>query len=117
MHTVKVTFEGPTPFPYGPFVSAESPILQAAQFADCLGAAAPNCTGQNFSPIGTGPFRVVEFRPNDVITMEANPNFREPDKPAFATLTLKGGRRRDCGGPGGDGDRRIRLCLEPATGA
>ncbi len=91
MHTVRITFEGPTPFPYGPFVGAESPIIQAAQFADCLGAAAPNCTEQNFNPFGTGPFRVVEFRPNDVITMEANPNYRDPDKPAFATLTLKGG--------------------------
>ncbi len=90
-HTVKVTFEGPTPFPYGPFVGAESPIIQAAQFADCLGASAPNCTEQNFNPFGTGPFRVVEFRPNDVITMEANPNYRDPDKPAFATLTFKGG--------------------------
>lgn len=90
-HSVKITFEGPTPFPYGPFVGAETPVIQAAQFADCLGAAAPNCTEQNFGPIGTGPFRVVEFRPNDVISMEANPNYREPDKPAFATLTLKGG--------------------------
>ena len=90
-HTVTITFEGPTPFPYGPFVGAESPIIQAAQFADCLGAAAPNCTEQNFNPRGTGPFRVVEFRPNDVITMEANPNYRVPDKPAFATLTFKGG--------------------------
>ena len=90
-HSVKITFEGPTPFPYGPFVGAETPVIQAAQFADCLGAAAPNCTEQNFGPIGTGPFRVVEFRPNDVISMEANPNYREPDKPAFATLTFKGG--------------------------
>ena len=42
--TVVVTFEGPTPNPYGPFVGGESPILQAAQFADCLGAKAPECT-------------------------------------------------------------------------
>ncbi len=90
-HTVKITFEEPTPFPYGPFVGAETPIIQSAQFANCLGTAAPNCTEQNFNPIGTGPFKVVEFRPNDVITMEANPHYRDPDKPAFATLTLKGG--------------------------
>ena len=89
--TVKVTFEGSTPFPYGPFVGGESPIIQAAQFANCLGAAAPNCTEENFNPIGTGPFKVVEFKPNDVITMEANDNFRDPAKPAFATLTFKGG--------------------------
>ena len=89
--TVIVNFDKPTPFPYGPFVGGESPIIQAAQFADCMGARAPECTEQNFNPIGTGPFKVVEFKPNDVITMEANDNYRDPAKPAFATLTFKGG--------------------------
>ncbi|MFC3615584.1 peptide ABC transporter substrate-binding protein [Lutimaribacter marinistellae] len=89
--TVKVTFDKPTPFPYGPFVGGESPIIQAAQFADCMGAKAPECTEQNFGPIGTGPFVVTDFRPNDVIQMEANQNYRDPAKPAFATLTFKGG--------------------------
>ncbi|SLN27420.1 Glutathione-binding protein GsiB precursor [Pseudoruegeria aquimaris] len=89
--TVVVTFDKPTPFPYGPFVGGESPILQAAQFANCMGAKAPECTEQNFNPIGTGPFVVTDFRPNDVISMEANPNYRDPNKPAFATLTFKGG--------------------------
>ncbi|MEM1065195.1 MAG: peptide ABC transporter substrate-binding protein, partial [Pseudomonadota bacterium] len=89
--TVVVTFEGPTPNPYGPFVGGESPILQAAQFADCLGARAPECTDANFNPVGTGPFTVTEFKPNDVITMAANENYRDPAKPAFATVTFKGG--------------------------
>ncbi|MEL6645341.1 MAG: peptide ABC transporter substrate-binding protein [Pseudomonadota bacterium] len=89
--TVVVNFEGPTPNPYGPFVGGESPILQAAQFAECLGAAAPECTDANFNPIGTGPFTVTEFKPNDVITMAANENYRDPAKPAFASVTFKGG--------------------------
>ncbi|MBD3663604.1 peptide ABC transporter substrate-binding protein [Sulfitobacter aestuariivivens] len=90
-HTVVVTFNEPKPNPYGPFVGGESPIIQAAQFADCLGAKAPECTDANFGPIGTGPFVVTEFRPNDVITMAANENYREEGKPAFASLTFKGG--------------------------
>jgi peptide/nickel transport system substrate-binding protein len=89
--TVKVTFSESKPNPYGPFMGAQSPIIQAAQFADCLGAKAPECTDANFNPIGTGPFRVTEFRPNDVISLEANPNYRDPAKPAFATMTFKGG--------------------------
>ncbi|MCT8159682.1 peptide ABC transporter substrate-binding protein [Pseudoruegeria sp. SHC-113] len=89
--TVVVTFDKPTPFPYGPFVGGESPILQAAQFANCLGAKAPECTTENFNPVGTGPFTVTDFRPNDVISMEANQNYRDAAKPAFATLTFKGG--------------------------
>ncbi|MGR3486075.1 MAG: peptide ABC transporter substrate-binding protein [Paracoccaceae bacterium] len=89
--TVVVTFAGPTPNPYGPFVGGESPIIQAAQFADCVGAQASSCTEQNFNPIGTGPFVVTDFRPNDVITLEANENYREEGKPAFQTVNFKGG--------------------------
>jgi len=89
--TVKVTFGAPKPYPYLPFVGGQSPIIQKAQFENCLGARAPECTEANFNPIGTGPFKVTDFRPNDVISLEANPNYRDPAKPAFATVTFKGG--------------------------
>jgi peptide/nickel transport system substrate-binding protein len=72
-------------------MGGQSPIIQKAQFENCMGAKAPECTDANFGPIGTGPFRVTEFRTNDVIQMEANPNYRDPAKPAFATVTFKGG--------------------------
>ncbi|MGB0496903.1 MAG: peptide ABC transporter substrate-binding protein [Rubricella sp.] len=89
--TIRITFSVPKPFPYGPFVGAQSPIIQAAQFADCLGTAAVQCTEENFYPIGTGPFVVTDFRANDVATFEANPNYRVPDQPAFASVNFKGG--------------------------
>ena len=89
--SVKVSFAEPRPNPYGPFMGAQSPIIQRAQFESCTGTRAPECTDANFAPIGTGPFVVDEFRPNDVITMSANPNYRDPAKPAFASLTFKGG--------------------------
>ena len=89
--TVKVHFGVAKPFPYGPFVGSTSPIIQKAQFQDCMGARAQECTEQNFGPIGTGPFKVEEFRANDVITFTASEHYRDPDKPAFATATFKGG--------------------------
>jgi peptide/nickel transport system substrate-binding protein len=89
--TLRIHFDSPKPNPYLPFMGSQSPILQKNQFADCMGAQAPECTAQNFAPIGTGPFVVDEFRTNDVILMSANPMYRDPAKPAFATLTLKGG--------------------------
>ncbi|WP_127904196.1 peptide ABC transporter substrate-binding protein [Solirhodobacter olei] len=89
--TVKISFKAPQPDPYGPFVSYESPILQKKQFANCMGAKAPTCTSANFGPIGTGPFVVTSFKPNDVIEYKANPNYRDPNKPAFATVNFKGG--------------------------
>ena len=89
--TVTVNFSSPKPNPYGPFMGGQTPIIQKAQFENCMGAKAPGCTEANFNPIGTGPFVVTDFRPNDVIQMAANPNYRDPAKPAFATLTFKGG--------------------------
>ena len=89
--TVKVHFGVAKPFPYGPFVGSTTPIIQKAQFQDCMGAKAQECTEQNFGPVGTGPFKVEEFRANDVITFSANENYRDPDKPGFATATFKGG--------------------------
>jgi peptide/nickel transport system substrate-binding protein len=89
--TVKITYGKSKPFPYGPFVGSTTPVIQAKQFADCMGTKAPTCTDANFKPIGTGPFEVTEFRANDTISLKANPNYRDPAKPAFATLTFKGG--------------------------
>ena len=90
-HTVTIRFSVAKPFPYGPFVGSTAPIIQKAQFAGCLGTRAQECTKQNFGPIGTGPFKVVAFRANDVITLEANDRYRDPNKPAFASAVFKGG--------------------------
>ena len=90
-HTVRITFDAPMPFPYAPFVGSIVPILQQRQFAHCTGAAAPSCTAENFAPIGTGPFAVAEFRPNDVVRYVANDRYRDPDLPAFSSVLLKGG--------------------------
>ncbi|MFV0301482.1 MAG: peptide ABC transporter substrate-binding protein [Paracoccus sp. (in: a-proteobacteria)] len=89
--TIKINFKEPRPNPFTAFTGATSPLLQKAQFEPCLGANASSCTEQNFNPIGTGPFRVTEFRTNDVVSLEANPEYRDASKPAFATVNLKGG--------------------------
>ena len=90
-HAVRITFAVPKPFPYGPFVGSTTPIIQKAQFENCLGAKAQECTKQNFGPIGTGPFKVDQFRANDVIAYSANERYREAGKPWFRTATFKGG--------------------------
>ena len=101
--TIKVTFTAPKPNPYTAFVGAQAPLLQKAQFAACQGAAAPTCTDQNNMPIGTGPFRVTGFTVNDTVSFEANPNYRDPAKPAFATAMIKGG---------GDAEGSARAVME-----
>ena len=101
--TVTVHFSVPKPFPYGPFVGYQSVIIQKAQFENCIGENAQNCTDQNFAPIGTGPYMVEEFRANDVVTYIANPNYREEGKPYFQRVILKGG---------GDAESAARAVLE-----
>ncbi|MBT5263818.1 MAG: peptide ABC transporter substrate-binding protein [Rhodospirillaceae bacterium] len=90
-HTVKITFGLAKPFPYGPFVGSTSPVIQKAQFKDCMGAKAPTCTKQNFGTIGTGPFKVKEFKPNDVVLYVMNENYRDKNLPAFDSVLMKGG--------------------------
>ncbi len=90
-HTVKITFGVAKPFPYGPFVGGDSPIIQKAQFESCMGAKAPECTDANFGPVGTGPFKVTEFKANDVVLYEMNEGYREEGKPKFANILFKGG--------------------------
>ncbi len=89
--TIEITFNDPTPYPYVAFVGSSTPILQKKQFENCIGSKAIECSEESFYPIGTGPFRVTEFRPNDIIELEVNENYRFPDKPGFANVTFKGG--------------------------
>ena len=84
--TVEVVFKVAKFHPYGPFVGAASPILQEAQFAGCAGSRAPRCRAADTRPVGTGPFRVIGFRANDRIELEANPHYRDAARPDFATV-------------------------------
>ncbi len=43
------------------------------------------------NPIGTGPYVVEDFSPNDQVTYVINENYREPNKPFFDRVLLKGG--------------------------
>lgn len=90
-YTVRISFDIPKPNPYGPFVGATTPILQKEQFKNCTGLRAQECTNENFGPIGTGPFKVKEFRANDVASYVANEYYRDPEKPYFQTVIIKGG--------------------------
>jgi len=103
--TVTITFDSPQPYPFIPFSSYTSPVVQRAQFADCVGEAAKACTDQNFQPIGTGPYMVAELRPEDTVLYEMNPNYRgvASGQPHFATVEIKGG---------GDAEAAARSVLE-----
>ncbi len=103
--TVQVTWATPQPYPYAFFTTFQQPILQRAQFEDCVGDAAVSCTDENFAPIGTGPYVITELRPEDTVLYEMNPNYRgvADGKPFFGNVTIKGG---------GDAEAAARSVLE-----
>ncbi len=103
--TVTINFVDPQPFPYVDMVGYTEPILQRAQFQDCIGEQASACTEQNFAPVGTGPYVITELKPEDTVTYEMNPNYRgiSEGKPFFGTVTIKGG---------GDAEAAARSVLE-----
>jgi peptide/nickel transport system substrate-binding protein len=89
-NTVLVTYETANPFYYQWGVGFNSPILQKAQYANCLGEKAKDCTA-DLKPIGTGPYKVNTFKPGDVVLYDLNENFRDPNKPYFKHVNFKGG--------------------------
>ena len=104
-HTLRIDFDGPMPFPYAPFVGSIVPVLQKGQFEDCTGARAPECTDENFAPVGTGPFMVDEFRPNDVVRYVVNERYRNSRSAGLLLGAAQGWWRRRVGCPRGAGDR------------
>jgi peptide/nickel transport system substrate-binding protein len=88
--TVRILFKKPTPFWADAFVGAPASIIPKHLFADYKGAKsreAPN----NLKPIGTGPYKFVEFKPGDVIRGEINPDYHMENRPYFDTVEMKGG--------------------------
>ena len=88
--TVKVYFKEPNPAWSLPFVGAAGSILPAHIFADYNGANLREAAA-NLKPIGTGPYRVVEFKPGDVVVYEPNPHYRAAETLAFKRVEIKGG--------------------------
>ena len=116
--TVKITFDTPTPYPYQAFVGAGTPIISRVQFADCVGAAAKACEAQNSAPLGTGPYRIIDFKTNEEAVYERNPFFRGAT-PYFDRVVLKGGGEAIAAAGAvmerGEADYAWNLQVEPET--
>ena len=88
-HTVKVVFKEPTAFWYDAFFGHRGHILPKHLFAQYKGQEARNAP-YNLKPVGTGPYKIVEFKPGDVALYEMNPQYHVPNRPFFDTVELKG---------------------------
>jgi len=90
-HTVTIHFKNPTPGWYSPFATGfGGQILPEHILKDFMGANARNAAF-NLAPVGTGPYKLTEFKPGDVMMCEINDKYREADKPYFSKVEFKGG--------------------------
>jgi peptide/nickel transport system substrate-binding protein len=100
--TVKVVFKSRNPAWSIPFTGPLGMIIPKHVFEPYNGKNAADAPA-NLKPVGTGPYRVVSFSNEDVLVVggqavkttktiyEANPYYRDPDKPFFAKVELQGG--------------------------
>ena len=89
-HTVKIVFKQPTPFWPIAFCSASGLIIPKHVFEPFKGAKSREAPA-NLRPVGTGPYRIVDFKPDDVVRAELNPHYHVANAPFFDRVELKGG--------------------------
>jgi ABC-type dipeptide transport system, periplasmic component len=97
-HQVKVNFAKPQPFWQG-FFTGEG-LLPRHVFESTKGAGAREAIGM-IRAVGTGPYKLVEFRPGDVIRAEINSNYHLPNRPFFDRIEIK------CGGDAAGAARAV----------
>ena len=116
--TVEIRFDAPVPYPYTTFVSAGTPIISGGQFAGCVGSAARICDAQNAAPLGSGPYRIIEFKANDQAVYERNPFYRG-EAAYFDRVVLEGGGDAESAAravlEAGEADYAWNLQIEPET--
>ena len=88
--TVRVHFEKPTPFWADAFVGQRGMIIPKHLFAEYKGAKSRDAQA-NLKPVGTGPYRFVNFQPGDLVKGERNPDYHLANRPYFDTIEMKGG--------------------------
>ncbi|MBD3845777.1 peptide ABC transporter substrate-binding protein [Bosea sp. SSUT16] len=88
--TVKVIFKEPTPFWADPFVGVAGMIIPKHHFGEYKGAKSREAPA-NLKPVGTGPYKFVEFKPGDIIRTERNTEYHVANQPFFDTFEVKGG--------------------------
>jgi len=89
-HTVRVQFSKATPFWADAFVGTRGMLIPKHLFQEYAGGKSRDAPA-NLKPVGTGPYRFVDFKPGDIVRGELNPNYHMPNRPHFDTIEMKGG--------------------------
>ncbi len=89
-HTVRITYLKATPFWAEALTGIFGCILPKHVFEPFIGAKSREAAA-NTKPVGTGPYKIVDFKPGDSLAAEANMAYHVPNQPFFDRLELKGG--------------------------
>jgi peptide/nickel transport system substrate-binding protein len=89
-HTVRVSFRKPTPFWADAFVGTRGMLIPKHLFEDYKGAKSRDAP-TNLKPVGTGPYKFVDFKPGDMVRGEINQNYHQANRPHFDSIEVKGG--------------------------
>jgi len=89
-YTVRVKFAKPNPFWADPFVGIRGALIPKHLFENYRGAKSREAP-TNLKPVGTGPYKFVDFKPGDMVRGELNPSYHLPNRPYFDTIEMKGG--------------------------
>ena len=88
--TVRVLFAKPTPFWADAFVGTRGALIPKHLFGEYIGAKSRDAPA-NLKPVGTGPYKFVDFKPGDMVRGEINTSYHVPNRPHFDTIEMKGG--------------------------
>jgi peptide/nickel transport system substrate-binding protein len=88
--TVKVVFKQPTPFWADAFVGVVGMLIPKHVFEPFMGGKSREALA-NLKPVGTGPYKLVDFKPGDIVIGERNPDYHVANQPHFDTIEIKGG--------------------------
>ena len=86
-NTVRVVLERPSPVWRR---GATNSLIPRHLFEPYKGANSRDAPA-NLRPVGTGPYRFLDFKPGDLVRGELNPAYHLPNRPHFDQVELKGG--------------------------
>ena len=89
-HTVRVEFQKATPFWADAFVGTRGMIIPKHLFENFRGAKSREAPA-NLKPVGTGPYKFVDFKPGDMVRGAINTAYHEANRPYFDSIEMKGG--------------------------
>jgi peptide/nickel transport system substrate-binding protein len=90
-HTVKIVFKSPAPFWSAPFCGAANGVIIPKHLFQAFKGDKSREAPTNLKPVGTGPYKFVDFKPGDIVRGELNPNYHVPNRPFFDQVEMKGG--------------------------